>query len=1316
MTTYDDYQNLLFSYNFTGDAINTLAVPNINLARDQDGNLIIDYTVFRNITDVNSASYYAPYTAVTNEIATQSNYKQNAETAFVSIMQGNFGDYGVMFSDVAQLKFEESTSGTGAITFGQLNGQYFDDSSNTTSATTAFSVPYNSQDTNASDVYGDIWINTEHDSLPLIPLFGENIWDRDQQIVPGTEAFKILTEEVLHSLGVDIVENAPNSELNSLKYTMTAYTNTPHPDMDSSVLPTGLGIFDIAALQEIYGADTTTRVGDTVYKNSQGFGALVSDAFVYTIWDAGGNDTIDASVYQFGAQIDLREGHFSSIGDRGDGQRVSWDSGSYDAGNVGIAYGAIIENAIGTDFDDSFIGVEGRVNSFDGRGGIDTISYQHYTTAIDVDLNAGIDSEGNALSSIERVILGEAGGSVTGSSGDDELIGGNGNDVLDGFSGGDILLGGAGNDILRIDTSDANVNSYVDGGDGIDLLDLDFRGSVILNNGGAITQTGIAENIEGMIISGGDIYVETLGWIFDAQGNASAIADGQGSEHGLINYSAIDHALHFDFADPLDWTVSNLSFANLAHDSYINVGGVGASLYGPRVVGSDNGDLFTFNTSFHPNVQPEIELGSGDDIVDLSTYAYPEFTYTGGHDVINYDFANGHRAAERSRIWLGPEIEHADVTFIENNVTAISLSSSLQRYAFDLVIDVGSHGSITIDNLEYEVRKGADGVFGTSDDVYRRYMPEVRTADGGQFNDRTENYDYSSGGNSTILGTSQSEIIHLSNAGYTVNAEGGDDLVHGTDGNETVYGDGGDDIIHGNDGADRLEGGLGHDILNGGLGADRLYGGQSDDVINGNEDNDYLYGQNGNDTLKGGEGNDWLEGGYGFDKAIFSGLFADYFISSSNVSVTVQDNVGSDGTNTLYDIEKIQFLDGFLENGIFTSTSINGSNISEILDGDDEDNLMNGYEGDDSLFGGLGSDHLYGGSGNDDLRGQGDANEIDYLYGEDGNDLLLGGSADELYGGTGDDSLRGYGGTGHFDGGDDVDEIWWRDSDVAINADLNAGTATDENGNIATIVNVENLVGTSFSDTLIGDDNANILDGGADRNGVLDLGDVLRGNGGNDKLYGRSGDDILYGDDGNDALYGNDGADTLYGGIGKDTLRGGSEDDELYGNEDNDILRGESGNDEIHGGDGKDKLYGDIGNDTLYGDAGKDRLYANEGDDLLYGGDSNDQLWGQDGSDIMTGGAGADIFYFLENETGIDTIMDFSSNEDKLDISDILDGYYTEGVDSIADFLSISDNGVHTTITIDQDGANTVSSAQDIAVVENVIWASLASFMNDVKI
>ena len=81
-----------------------------------------------------------------------------------------------------------------------------------------------------------------------------------------------------------------------------------------------------------------------------------------------------------------------------------------------------------------------------------------------------------------------------------------------------------------------------------------------------------------------------------------------------------------------------------------------------------------------------------------------------------------------------------------------------------------------------------------------------------------------------------------------------------------------------------------------------------------------------------------------------------------------------------------------------------------------------------------------------------------------------------------------------------------------------------ETKTVATLAGIEDVVGSSFGNSITGNGVANTLDGGA----------------GNDFLFGLAGDDTLIGGAGNDTLDGGSNDDLLFGGSGGDSLTGGS--------------------------------------------------------------------------------------------------------------------------------------------------------------------------------
>ena len=166
------------------------------------------------------------------------------------------------------------------------------------------------------------------------------------------------------------------------------------------VYPAGFMIYDIAALQSMYGVDKTTHIDNTVYS----FG---TNPFYQTIWDAGGMDTLDFSLTTHGNTIRLNAGSFSDVNYRSLATQIAEQQATYrEQGIVGqdafvanalnkyasslytgehalaIAYGAVIENAIGGSADDVFydsavdnklVGGLGNDVFYEGAGGYDTV-------------------------------------------------------------------------------------------------------------------------------------------------------------------------------------------------------------------------------------------------------------------------------------------------------------------------------------------------------------------------------------------------------------------------------------------------------------------------------------------------------------------------------------------------------------------------------------------------------------------------------------------------------------------------------------------------------------------------------------------------------------------------------------------------------------------------------------------------------------------------------------------------------------------------------------------------------------------------------
>ena len=210
---------------------------------------------------------------------------------------------------------------------------------------------------------GDIWFNLNSEA--------------NQEIGLAQPGFRTILHEMLHALGIPHPGNYNASEgvtltydanaeyfQDSLQYTIMSYfASSSTGAVRTSFAATPMA-HDIAALQSIYGPNMATRTGDTVYGFHSNAGLAAYDfnqntSPVIAIWDAGGRDTLDFSGWDSPSRIDLEPGASND----GGGQTT----------NVQIAFGALIENAIGGGGDDVISG-NSASNLLQGGGGNDRLN------------------------------------------------------------------------------------------------------------------------------------------------------------------------------------------------------------------------------------------------------------------------------------------------------------------------------------------------------------------------------------------------------------------------------------------------------------------------------------------------------------------------------------------------------------------------------------------------------------------------------------------------------------------------------------------------------------------------------------------------------------------------------------------------------------------------------------------------------------------------------------------------------------------------------------------------------------------------------
>jgi Ca2+-binding RTX toxin-like protein/murein DD-endopeptidase MepM/ murein hydrolase activator NlpD/uncharacterized protein YcfL len=415
-----------------------------------------------------------------------------------------------------------------------------------------------------------------------------------------------------------------------------------------------------------------------------------------------------------------------------------------------------------------------------------------------------------------------------------------------------------------------------------------------------------------------------------------------------------------------------------------------------------------------------------------------------------------------------------------------------------------------------------------------------------------------------------------------------------------------------------------------------------------------------------------------------------------------------------------------------------GSTADDRLDAKGSNDVLFGLGGNDTLIGGPGNDILDGGDGSDTadysdapgrvvvdlaitapqntLGGERDTLiSIENLVGTGFNDTLRGDANDnQLRGAAGNDIIEGRDGNDTLDGGAGNDTAEYRSAGAGVRVSLLQQSAPQDTlgAGFDTLINFENLTGSAFDDTLIGDGQNNILMGLAGN-------DILEGGAGNDLLDGGEGIDLasyagapsavkvylnsasatlsagtdyfvsiegFVGSDHNDTLVGNAAANVLRGGAGNDRLFGLEGDDILRGGPGDDILYGDAGNDTADYSDatvtvravlgvnatvstinfGRDRYFdienlaGGSARDYLTGDGNANIIWGNGGNDIIDGGGGNDTLLGGEGNDDITGGLGADLID-LGPAAGNDIIRYLSAADSRAASMDRIIGFTASG-------------------------------------------------------
>ncbi len=713
-----------------------------------------------------------------------------------------------LWSEVANITFVRAGTGTsGAAAYSDNASILFGNFNSGPPQFSALTYLPSPDGTAPSALEGNIWVNVSRD------------YDADPAAFPlGAH---ILAHEIGHALGLlhpgdyggganggatygaDAEYWQDTAMFTNMTYFSEAFTGGAYGTL--AITPQ---LHDIAAAQMLYGVNTTTRTGNTVYGFNSNAGhatlniAGSTSAATFTIWDAGGEDTLDLSGYLTAVEIDLREEAFSSAGP-GPGIGLAH-------GNIAIARNVVIENAIGGVGADTLIG-NAASNRLDGGAGADTMAggLGNDTYVVDSALDVTTELEGGGVDTVHSSIswslfeevenltlTGAAAINGTGNTLANVITGNGAANVLVGLGGDDSLFGNAGDDTLNGGADD----DILDGGAGADAL-----------NGGAGGDTADYSTAAARVVvrlwsnsgSEGDAAGDTLTSVENVSGGAGGdTIAGDSLGNVLVGGGGVDFINGLDGDDTLRGDAG----------ADVLLGGVGAdSLEG----GADNDSL-------NGGVGADALVGgAGSDTADYSTAA----------------------ARVAVRLWSnsGSEGDAAgDTLFGVENATGGAGGDTIAGDSLANVL-AGGGGADFLNGLDGNDTlrgdagadalvggAGADSLEGGADNDTLNGGAGADTINGGAGADTA---DYSAA-------TARVAVRLWSNSGAEGDATG--DTLSGV---ENVTGGGGGDTIAGDSFVNVLAGGGGADFLN---------------------------GLDGNDTLRGDAGADVLVGGAGADAFVFS--------------------------------------------------------------------------------------------------------------------------------------------------------------------------------------------------------------------------------------------------------------------------------------------------------------------------------------------------------------------------------------------------------------------------------------------------------------
>ncbi|TXI96332.1 MAG: DUF4214 domain-containing protein [Burkholderiaceae bacterium] len=629
-----------------------------------------------------------------------------------------------------------------------------------------------------------------------------------------------------------------------------------------------------------------------------------------------------------------------------------------DAGNDQINGGAGNDLINGGTGDDALIGGGGR-DRIDGGEGNDHI--ESGTTYDQVKKLPVSDTEGDTF------FGGLGNDEIYGGAGDDIIDGGIGNDMLYGGGGADRIDGGDGDDVIDSGSSydfatkkilpDAKGDTF-DGGAGNDQITGRAGNDVISGGTGNDTLTGGggSDRIDGGegndVISSGMIYdAVTNTWAADTNGDFLSGGAGNDQISGGAGNDTIDGG-----------TGDDKLYGGDGDDFYI-IDSIGDSIFDTS--GNDSA-LITANFVKLPSNIETVRYADGvqalpywiDSLIWGGSIGYASERIAGG--VIEYGFPD--QSIERTSKDVGfTPIPEAHRAFIRQFLEQLGQQLGISFHETKEASVMENRNTVLFSGATLEPTVGGDGgdrvrinTFGkplsqqVPSSIYNHEIGHVlglKHPFGHE--DAVGNIGegpYLTGVEDSTLWTVMSYTYNNGHKGsdyspfdvatlqflYGINPQaraGNDTYTISTTASNFIWDGNGIDTIDGSqlsvpltlflepgywsfagEKTDKISA-PGQITVNFGTRIEIAVGGSADDSIVGNQADNHLQGGAGNDKLTGAGGQDILDGGKGFDTAIFAGKRSNFTVTFDGEKVLVNDKTGSLGSDTLLNIEKIQFVD-----------------------------------------------------------------------------------------------------------------------------------------------------------------------------------------------------------------------------------------------------------------------------------------------------------------------------------------------------------------------------------------------------------------------